>query len=138
MVLKEKNATDGIDDKCGGKIIAMIKFIVQPLVENTKEFAEKKKYFVIGRDNYFTLPKVIKMLREFMIGVVGTERFRPGWPGQNGKEIDDTQINFNVLFWSVDSFGALVIKLMDNGLLFLVNIVHNMIDIKNVQGGDLE
>ena len=116
----------------------MIKFIVQPLVENTKEFAEKKKYFLIGMDNYFTFPKVMKMLREFMIGVVGTVRFLPVWPGQNVKEIDDTQINFNELFWSVDSFGALVIKWMDNRFVFLVTIVHNMIDIKNVQGGDLE
>ena len=69
-------------------------------------------------DNYFTLPKVMAMLREFMVGVVGTARFRPGWPGQNVKEIDDTQINFNELFWSVDSFGTLLLKWMDNGLFF--------------------
>ena len=36
MVGKDKNMTDEIDDKGGGKIIAMIKFLVQPLVENMK------------------------------------------------------------------------------------------------------
>ena len=35
------------------------------------------------------------MLREFMIGVGGTARFHPGWPGKNVKEIDNSQINFN-------------------------------------------
>ena len=45
-------------------------------------------------DNYFTMPKVI--------GVLGTEGFGPGWPGQNFKEIDNSQIDFNEIFWSVD------------------------------------
>ena len=76
------------------------------------------KCFVIATENYFTLPKVMSMSREFMIVVLGIERFRPGWPGQNVKEIDDTQINFNELFWSVDSFGTLLLKWMDNGLFF--------------------
>ena len=66
-------------------------------------------------DNYFTLPKVMAMLREFMIGVVGTARFRPGWPGQNVKEIDDRQINSNENVWSVDSFGTLLIRWMEMG-----------------------
>ena len=78
------------------------------------------------------------MLQEFMIGFVGTARFLPWWPGQNFKEIDDTQINFNEIFWSVDSFGTLVIKWMDNGIVFLATTFHNMIDIKNALAGDLE
>ena len=45
----------------------------------------KNKYFFIAMDNYFTLQKATEMLREFMIEVVGTARFRPGWPGQNSK-----------------------------------------------------
>ena len=99
-------------------------------MENTKEFSEKKKYFVIAMENYFTFPKVLAMLKEFMIGVVGTVRFCPGLSGQNIKEIDDTQINFNELFCSVDSFETLVIKLLDYVLVFLVTIFHNMMDIK--------
>ena len=81
-------------------------------------------------DNYFTLPKLMEMLCDFMIGFLGTTRFRPGWPGQNGKEIDDTQINFNELFWSVDSFGTLLINLMDNVLVLLVTIVQKSMDVK--------
>ena len=136
MVGKEKNVTDKIYDNGGVKIIAIINFFVQPLVENMKEFAEKKKYFVIAMDNYFTLPKVMAMLREFMIGVVGTARFRPGWPGQNVKEIDNTQINFNELFWSVDSFGTLLLKWMDYKLFFLITTVQNVMDVKKFLGGD--
>ena len=45
MVGKEKNVTDKIYDNGGVKIIAIINFFVQPLVENMKEFAENKKYF---------------------------------------------------------------------------------------------
>ena len=35
-VVKDKNVTDQIDDKGSSKIISMIKFLVQPLVENMK------------------------------------------------------------------------------------------------------
>ena len=75
MIRKDKNVTDRIDDKCGDKIFAMIKFLVHPLVDNMKYFAEKKKYIVKAMENYFTSPKLMEMLREFMIGVVGTARF---------------------------------------------------------------
>ena len=87
-------------------------------------------------DNYFILSKLMAMLQEFIIGVIGTARFSPWWPGQNVKEIDDIQINFNGLFWSVYLFGTLIIKWMDNGLVFLVATVHNVMDVKNVLGGD--
>ena len=68
----------------------------------------------------------MEMLQEFMTGVVGTARFCTGWLGQNVKEIDDTQINFNELFWSVDSFETLILKCMYNGLVLLVTTVHNV------------
>ena len=42
-------------------------------------------------DNYFTLPKLMEMLCDFMIGFLGTTRFRPGWPGKNVKGIDYSQ-----------------------------------------------
>ena len=67
-----------------------------------KEFAEKEKYFVIEMNNDFNFPREMEMLQEFMIGVVGTARFSPGRPDQNVKEIDDIQINFNEIFWSID------------------------------------
>ena len=57
--------------------------------------------------NYFTLPKVLEMLQEFTIQVLGTARFCPGWPVKNIKDFDNIQINFNKIFWSVDSFGAI-------------------------------
>ena len=41
MVGKDKNLDDKIDDKFGGKIMAMIKLPVHPLVGNMKEFVEK-------------------------------------------------------------------------------------------------
>ena len=53
------------------------------------------KYFVIAMEDYFTLSKVMTMLREFTIGVVGTARFHSGRPGKIFKEIDDRKINFN-------------------------------------------
>ena len=38
MFVKDKNVTDEIDDKGGGKSIDMIKSLVQALVDNMKEF----------------------------------------------------------------------------------------------------
>ena len=60
--------------------------------------------------NYFTLSKLMEMLQELMIGVLGTARFCPGWPGQNLNKIDDIQINSNELFWSFCSFETLLIN----------------------------
>ena len=85
MVLKYKNVTDEIDDKGGGKIIFRINFLVQPLVENTEESSEKKNISVIAMDNYFNLPKVMEILRDFMVGVLHTSRFCPGRPGKDVK-----------------------------------------------------
>ena len=36
---KDKHVTGKIDDRGGGNIIARIKFLVQPLEENMKEFS---------------------------------------------------------------------------------------------------
>ena len=73
--------------------------------------------------NYFTLPKVLEMLQEFTIQFLGTARFCPGWPVQNIKDFDNIQINFNKIFWSVDSFVALIIRWMENGLVLLFTAV---------------
>ena len=80
-------------------------------------------------DNYSTLLMVMEILREFMIWVVVTARLNPGKPGKNIKEIDDSQINFNEIFWSVNSFGTSLPRSMENGLVLLVMTVHTMIDV---------
>ena len=51
--------------------------------------------FCIAMDNYFTLPKVIKCLRELGVGVVGTARFRRNWPPQFLKDVKQTDVTFN-------------------------------------------
>ena len=53
----------------------------------------------------------------------------PRCPGQPSKEIYDIQINSNGIFWSVGSFGILLLKWMDNVLLYLVTTVHNVMDV---------
>ena len=58
--------------------------------------AEEEKIndnFIIAMDNYFTLPKVIKALRDSNIGVVGTARFGRGWPPAELKKISDKETN---------------------------------------------
>ena len=79
-------------------------------------------------DNHFTL-KIMATLQQFIIEVVGTEIFCPWWPGKNAKKIGDRQINFNEIFWSVDSFGTLLLVWMDNAIVFLVTTVHYVMDV---------
>ena len=81
---------------------------------------------------------MMEMLQKFVIGVVETAGFFPVWPGENFKEMDSTQINFNELFNSVDSFGALLLNRMDNGIFLLVTTVHNVMDVKNIYVGNQE
>eukprot|EP00957_Ditylum_brightwellii_P186104 14168950-Ditylum_brightwellii.AAC.1 len=45
-----------------------------------RELGVEMENFYLAMDNYFTLPKVIKHLRDNGIGVVGTARIRTGWP----------------------------------------------------------
>ena len=65
MLVKDKKLTDRIDNKGGGKIISIIKILVQPLVKHMNEFSDKKKSFLIAMENYFTLSKGMSMLWEF-------------------------------------------------------------------------
>ena len=67
-----------------------------------------KKYESISWEKYLfcnrnwqicTFTKTIEMLREFIIVVVVTARFRPGWPSQNVKGMFNIQINSNEIFW---------------------------------------
>ena len=121
-----RGADEVVIEEGDGKILSCIKHLVQPLVEETKKTGKK---FIIAMDNYFTLPRVCKMLRDYTIGVVGTGRFRSGWPGKHVTEIDASQVTFNELFWSVDEFGTMLLRWMDNGLVFMVTTVHTIMDI---------
>ena len=78
-------------------------------------------------DNHFTL-KTMATLQQFIIEVVGTEIFCPWWPGKNAKKIGDRQINFNEIFWSVDLFGTLINRWMDNIIFLLAMIFHTVMD----------
>ena len=53
---------------------------------------ENKKY-VIGMDNYFTLPKAIKGLRDLGIACVGTARVRIVWTPKEVIEVSDNRFN---------------------------------------------
>ena len=72
----------------------------------------------------------MEIVQEFMIQVVGNERFYPGWPGQNGNSIYDRKINSNEIFWGVDSFGTLILRCMNDGLVLLVMKLQNVMEVK--------
>ena len=88
-----------------------------------------KKKFVVAMDNYFTLPKVCAMMRECGIGTVGTARFRGTWPPASIRQVNVKDATFNELFWSIDEFGTLVVRWMDNGMVFLISTVHTVMDV---------
>ena len=75
-------------------------------------------------DNYFTLAKPTKALRDQEIGIVGTPCFCPNWPPKEIKKIDAKYLKFNHFHWSIDEFGTLIARWMDNGLVFCVSTVH--------------
>ena len=56
---------------------------------NTDRFDEDvMSNFCIAMDNYFTLPKILKKLRDWGMGVVGTSRFCINWPPKNLKTVE--------------------------------------------------
>ena len=61
--------------------------------------------FCLAMDNYFTLPKVIKRLRDLGVGVVGTARFKQNWPPKKMKDADKSAVNFNDFFTAMMSMG---------------------------------
>ena len=75
------------------------------------------KDFIIAMDNYFTLPKLIKRLRDLRIGVVGTARFGRGWPPVQLKNVEDRRAQFNSFHWMCDTYGTMVARWMDNGMV---------------------
>ena len=59
---------------------------------NTNRFDEDvMTNFCIAMDNYFTLPKILKMISDWGIGVVGTSRFCINWPPQKLEESRTTR-----------------------------------------------
>ena len=134
-----------------GKIGSMIMYLVESIVKlkekqnkritritslrttRTNDIVEKRKIlnekmgansFIIAMDNYFTLPKVIYALRKLGVGIVGTAKYQKSWPPLCLKKIDDKKSNFNDFFWTVDPYGTLVARWMDNGMVFCVSTVH--------------
>ena len=77
-------------------------------------------------DNYFTLPRVIAKLRDLSVGCVGTARFCNGWPSKELRDVNQSSADFNDFFWTVDSFGTLVARWMDNGMVFCISTVHQI------------
>ena len=80
--------------------------------------------FCLAMDNYFTLPKIMKSLRNREIGVVGTSRFRKAWPPNKLKQVNMDSANFNDFTYLVDEEGTLVARWMDNGLFLMVSTMH--------------
>ena len=78
----------------------------------------------LAMDNYFTLPKVIKELRDIGVGVVGTARFKRNWPPVELRE--STLSTFNEFHWCVDEYGTLLGRWMDNSAVFCVSTLHKV------------
>ena len=82
--------------------------------------------YVIAMDNYFTLPEIIKALRDRSIGVVGTARFKQSWPPKELKQVPVDEARFNDFYWTVDEYGTLLGRWMDNNFVFCVSTVHRI------------
>ena len=78
-------------------------------------------------DNYFTFPKVIYALRQAGIGIVRTARFRrKSWPPKELRALTKEKANFNDFYYTVDEFGTMCARWMDNGLVFCVSTLHKI------------
>ncbi len=127
-----------------GKIASMIKHITDTIEKLKAEDNERQKIYTqklrsskndgdnaitngkycIAMDNYFTLPKIMPLLREKGIGVFGTSRFKKNWPPNNLREIEIGQANFNDFYHLTDQHGTLLARWMDNGLVYCVSTIH--------------
>ena len=91
-----------------------------------QDYLAPMKHFCLAMDNYFSLPRAIKKLRDIGVGVVGTARFRKGWPPECLRKIDASKVNFNDFYYCTDEHGTLVGRWMDNGLVFCVSTLHKV------------
>src|SRR6056300_271631 len=79
--------------------------------------------YVVAMDNYFTLPKAVKGLKDENIGVVGTARARHGWPSKEFKKVDDKR--FNTLYTLTDKDGFKIMRWVDNNVVTMVSTLHD-------------
>ena len=138
------------DDQTGtGKVESMISFLIEIVdklkkrqltrLKNMNKRASTRgnsealfedtlmKDFCLAMDNYFTFPKVIHALRQAGIGIVGTARFRgKSWPPKELRAITKEKAKFNEFYWTVDEFGTMCGRWMDNGLVFVVSTLHKV------------
>ena len=75
---------------------------------------------------WITLPRAINALREKGMGVVGTARFRLGWPPKKLRAVNQTEVIFNDFYFCYDKFGNLVSRWMDNVLAFCVSKIYKV------------
>ena len=54
--------------------------------------------FCLAMDNYFMLPKVVKHLKDIGVGIVGTSKFRNGWPPKSLRAVTNESASFNDFF----------------------------------------
>eukprot|EP00957_Ditylum_brightwellii_P055226 4186285-Ditylum_brightwellii.AAC.1 len=70
--------------------------------------------FCLAMDNYFTVPSVMKHVRDKGIGVVGTARARRGLPPPALQKVEQKECDFNEFKYLIDNDGTLIAKWMDN------------------------
>eukprot|EP00957_Ditylum_brightwellii_P024809 1875053-Ditylum_brightwellii.AAC.1 len=91
-----------------------------------RELDVEMENFCLAMDNYFTLPKVIKHLRENGICVVGTARIRRGWPLYELQKIQQKDCDLNEFRYLVGKNVTLIARWMDNGLVLLVSTLYSV------------
>ena len=77
-------------------------------------------------DNYFTLPGIIKKLRDKGVGIVGTARFRQNLPSKELKALTVERMNFNEFHYCYKRYRTLIARWMDNNLVFCVSTYHTI------------
>ena len=92
----------------------------------TQDLNSQMNKFCLAIDNYFSIPSAIKKLRDIGVGVVGTARFRKGWPPEPLRKVNQSDVSFNDFYWCRDEFGTLVGRWMDNGLVCCVSTLHRV------------
>eukprot|EP00957_Ditylum_brightwellii_P053667 4066425-Ditylum_brightwellii.AAC.1 len=95
----------------GGKIESMKDMLdkVATRASHTgKDVDVKIGKFCLAMDNYFTLPQVVKHLKDNDIGIVGTTRMRKRWPPPAWQKIQQKDCNFNEIRYLIDDNRALV------------------------------
>ena len=88
---------------------------------NTLPSRDVRRY-VIAMDNYFTTSNVMEQTRLKNVGVVGTARYRRGWPAEEIREVNDSR--FNTLYLLNDVKNFLILRWIDNNVVTMVSTIH--------------